>query len=156
MTRKLNPDAEKALDMNANLRSVHSEATMERVRDKGKNKGKVQVRDKYGTVETKPCLGDCDDCKMRFKCWTDRDAVLTEEEWKEADITKGTGHELATWRASILREIPFVDVKPYSHNIISCALRAISMGWGIKEADDTIDEYGLKQLGWFKQGKEKK
>ena len=149
--KKLNPRAEEALRTNAALRCAFAGAESPRPEKVNHNKGKVQVKDEYGTVETKPCKGTCDDCRMRFKCWSARDAVLTEKEWKQTDITKGTGKILSEWKDTILREMPFVDVKQYSHNIISLALGAISRGWGNKEANKVIDEFGLTALGWHKE-----
>ncbi len=145
----LDPRAQEALEQNAVLRSMT--APVQRTKKINHNKGEVKVKDKYGTVETKPCKGSCDDCKMRFRCFTERGAVLTEEEWKEVDATRGTGKILSEWKEAILREMPYVDVKPYSHNIISIALGAIARGWSKTEANKTIDEYGLTNLGWHKE-----
>jgi hypothetical protein len=52
------------------------------------------------------------------------------------------------WELIIQRERPFVDIRPYSHNIISTALRAISQEQGIKKANKAITKYKLKELGW--------
>ncbi len=85
------------------------------------------------------------------RCYTEKDVVLTLAEWKQIDICKGTGKTLKEWEDSILREMPWVDIKNYSHNIISLALSAISQGWGKKKANSTIDKFGLEQLGWRKE-----
>jgi hypothetical protein len=57
---------------------------------------------------------------------------------------------LKDWRETIESEVDFVDVKPYSHNIISLALQAISKMWGKEEANKAIDEFQLEDLGWKK------
>jgi hypothetical protein len=55
---------------------------------------------------------------------------------------------LKDWRAVIEREEPYVDVKPYSHNIISIALQAIAKDWGQEKANKAIRDFGLEKLGW--------
>jgi len=59
-----------------------------------------------------------------------------------------TTRTLEDWRERIEEERDFVDVKPYSHNIISLALNAIAEKWGQKEANKAIADFGLKELGW--------
>jgi hypothetical protein len=110
----------------------------------------IKVIFKYGT-EQRVCGGKCDDCVLHFKCFTEREATLSEEEWLKVDPTKETGKTLEEWEETILREIPFVDVKPYSHNIITVALSAIARGWGNKRANDTVDKFGLVTLGYKKE-----
>ena len=58
---------------------------------------------------------------------------------------------LDDWRDTIEREAPYVDVKPYSHNIIGIALSAIASKWGKEEANKAIEDFGLEELGWTKQ-----
>ena len=53
-------------------------------------------------------------------------------------------------RETIEAEVPYVGIKPYSHNIIGIALSAIAKNFGKQEANKAIDEYGLKKLGWTK------
>lgn len=53
-------------------------------------------------------------------------------------------------RKKIRNEIPYVDVKPYSHNIISLLLSQISKDYGNTEANKTIEDYNLEKLGWEK------
>ena len=53
--------------------------------------------------------------------------------------------------ATIKKEIPFVDVKPYSHNIINLKLRLLSEKYGIEEANKLIENTELKNLGWSKE-----
>lgn len=57
---------------------------------------------------------------------------------------------LQEWKEVIEREVYYVDVKPYSHNIISLALNAIARDFGNKEANKAIDEFGLGEYGWRK------
>lgn len=51
----------------------------------------------------------------------------------------------------ISREIPYVNIKPYSHNIISLCLQAISQEFGKDKANEIIRKYGLKKLGWHEE-----
>lgn len=53
-------------------------------------------------------------------------------------------------RVEIENEMEFVGLKPYSHNLISMRLRHIAKLGGAKEANRTIDELGLKDLGWHR------
>lgn len=53
-------------------------------------------------------------------------------------------------RTIIERERPFVDRKPYSHNIISMALMSVAGKVGNEAANDLIDECDLAILGWEK------
>ena len=62
---------------------------------------------------------------------------------------------LAELYAKIEREVEFVDVKPYSHNIISLILRTISEEFGYNKANEAIDEFGLVLLGWNYENKTK-
>ena len=49
----------------------------------------------------------------------------------------------------ILENIPWVDIKPYSHNIINISLRILSKQLGNdKLSIDIIRETPLKDLGW--------
>lgn len=58
---------------------------------------------------------------------------------------------LAELYTQIEKEVEFVDVKPYSHNIISLILRTISKEFGYNKANEAIDAFSLKSLGWQKQ-----
>ena len=51
----------------------------------------------------------------------------------------------------IEREKPFVDIKPYSHNIISLTLMQISKEFSFKEANKCIKDFNLESLGWKKE-----
>jgi len=57
---------------------------------------------------------------------------------------------LKGWRKTIKKEVPYVDTKQYSHNLISLALRAIDGEWGTEEANKAIKDFGLEALGWSK------
>ena len=49
----------------------------------------------------------------------------------------------------IRNEMPYVDVKPYSHNIITICLNALAeLGWNDEQIDQLIQDEGLNSLGW--------
>ena len=48
----------------------------------------------------------------------------------------------------IKKEIPFIDVKPYSHNIINLLLSKLAEEYGEEEADKLIKSTKLKDMGW--------
>ena len=48
----------------------------------------------------------------------------------------------------IVREIPFVDIRRHSHNIISLKLRALAEEFGIEESNKVIRTTKLKDIGW--------
>ena len=50
----------------------------------------------------------------------------------------------------ILHEIPYIDIKPYSHNIISLELRLISEKYGMTTANQVIEDFRLDTKGWSK------
>ena len=50
----------------------------------------------------------------------------------------------------IEKEVDYVDVKPYSHNIISIVLRQISEEFGQDRANEAIENFQLELLGWSK------
>lgn len=54
---------------------------------------------------------------------------------------------LKDYQNTIKRERRFVDLKPYSHNIISLTLRIIAEKFGKDEANKTIRLCNLKELG---------
>lgn len=58
---------------------------------------------------------------------------------------------LEEWIEVIKENKPFVDIKLYSHNLITIALQAIAKNWGISEANKIILDMGLKKLGWREQ-----
>jgi len=51
-------------------------------------------------------------------------------------------------RGIIRQEVPYVDVKPYSHNIINLTLNFIASKYGKDEANKAIRDFGLSSLGW--------
>jgi hypothetical protein len=54
-------------------------------------------------------------------------------------------------RANIQKEVPYVDIKPFSHNIIGLVLSQIADEFGKVEANKAIEDFGLESLGWVKQ-----
>jgi|11_taG_2_1085331.scaffolds.fasta_scaffold116500_1 hypothetical protein len=48
----------------------------------------------------------------------------------------------------IEEQMEYVDIKPYSHNIISLNLRMIDEYYGEKEANLVIRELNLTSMGW--------
>ena len=48
----------------------------------------------------------------------------------------------------IMDERNFVDIKPYSHNIISLRLKIVSDKLGQAEANKLIKMCNLEELGW--------
>ena len=55
---------------------------------------------------------------------------------------------LKEWRNVIEREDYYVDINPYSHNIISLALGAINEKFGKRAANNAIKYYRLEKKGW--------
>ena len=56
--------------------------------------------------------------------------------------------KLKTYINTIKAEIPYVDIKPYSHNIINLTLRSIGEQFGDDVAKRLIASTKLKDLGW--------
>lgn len=54
-------------------------------------------------------------------------------------------------RIKIEAEVDYVDIKPYSHNIISMLLGMAAESYGNKAANDLIDEFDLAERGWSKE-----
>ncbi|MCP6727078.1 MAG: hypothetical protein KJI69_03580 [Patescibacteria group bacterium] len=50
--------------------------------------------------------------------------------------------------AQIRTEMPYIDIKPYSHNIIGIVLGQIAEKFGDTEAENTIKELHLDKRGW--------
>tara|TARA_R100000426_G_scaffold86684_1_gene68776 strand:- start:1120 stop:1317 length:198 start_codon:yes stop_codon:yes gene_type:complete len=48
----------------------------------------------------------------------------------------------------IKKEIPYVDVKPYSHNIIGLQLNVLAEKYGQEEVEKIVRETNLKNIGW--------
>jgi len=57
-------------------------------------------------------------------------------------------HKLAIYTRTIRNNIPFVDIKPYSHNIINLTLFSIVDQLGDDVAKKIIATTKLKDLGW--------
>ncbi len=49
---------------------------------------------------------------------------------------------------NIKSEIPYVDIKPFCHNIISLELRLLAEEYGQEEANKLIRTTKLSKLGW--------
>jgi len=54
-------------------------------------------------------------------------------------------------RAKIKAERPYVDVRPYSHNIISLLLQQIAKYHGKDKANKAIRDFDLEGLGWHEE-----
>ena len=74
-----------------------------------------------------------------------KNVVVSES--KAGDPTRWT---LKRWREKIEEQVPWVDIKPYSHNIIGISLGAIDKNYGRTEANKAIEDFGLEVLGWSK------
>ena len=48
----------------------------------------------------------------------------------------------------IKKEIPYVDIKPYSHNIIGLELNVLADKYGQEEVEKIVRETNLKNIGW--------
>ena len=66
-----------------------------------------------------------------------------EEEYEEGGVTT-----LDVIREQIRKEIPHIDKKPYSHNIIGLLLSQVAKEHGTAAANALIDELGLEERGW--------
>jgi len=51
-------------------------------------------------------------------------------------------------RAKVKHEAQYVDIKPYSHNIITLLLGQIAKEHGQTEANKAIVDFGLDDMGW--------
>lgn len=51
-------------------------------------------------------------------------------------------------KGMIEKEIPFVDIKPFSHNIINMELRMVSKEYGKIVANNMVIQLGLDKMGW--------
>jgi hypothetical protein len=66
------------------------------------------------------------------------------EETKE-DIIQGA-------RERIEQELEYINIKPYSSNIIGLRLASVARKCGKKTADGLIEEFGLETYGYHKGG----
>jgi len=55
---------------------------------------------------------------------------------------------LESLRKKIEKEVPYVDVKPYSHNIIGLVLSMIEKDYGKASAIQAMKDFELDELGW--------
>jgi hypothetical protein len=58
---------------------------------------------------------------------------------------------LEEYREQIENEVPYVDIRPYSHNIIGLVLGQIAHVYGKAEANKAIEDFDLESLGWRKE-----
>jgi len=49
---------------------------------------------------------------------------------------------------SIREEVPYIDIKPYSHNIIGMKLEQIGNEFGLEAVKEIIIKYHLEDKGW--------
>jgi len=54
-------------------------------------------------------------------------------------------------REEIAAQVDYIDIKPYSHNIISIVLTRVSKVHGNEETNKLIDKFGLEDYGWHKR-----
>ena len=50
----------------------------------------------------------------------------------------------------IEKEVDYIGVKPFSHNIVGLVLQEISKEFGQDRANEAIDHFNLELLGWSK------
>jgi hypothetical protein len=53
-------------------------------------------------------------------------------------------------RNALRREVPFIGLKPFSHNIVGILLQSAASKWGNPYANKLIDDFQLESLGWQK------
>lgn len=53
-------------------------------------------------------------------------------------------------RRKIREESRFVDIKPFSHNLVGMYLLQIAKAFGNAEANKAIDDFKLERKGWKK------
>ncbi len=61
---------------------------------------------------------------------------------------EGKTHTLQYYIEKIEDEIPYIDIKKYSHNIITLYLQAIDNNYGTDKANEVIKELKLNTMGW--------
>ena len=67
---------------------------------------------------------------------------------QELVMNKEEGTPLSELRVKILTQIPYIDIKPYSHNIISMTLQIIEDKYGVEKAIEVIKNCRLDKHGW--------
>lgn len=65
-------------------------------------------------------------------------------------MTKKEGYLQESYE-QIEQELEYLDIKPYSKNIIESRLRAVAHKYGYAEANKLIDDLGLQYYGWKKE-----
>ena len=55
---------------------------------------------------------------------------------------------LSQLKKEIKKEIPFVNIKPFSHNIISMGLRIVADEYGKEEANKIVRDFNLSRIGY--------
>ncbi len=106
-----------------------------------------------GTKEVgyvKPTLKVCEDCDVdgcNYDGWNTESESEDETDYYDPpklpkeptieDYTRRIGYE-SCW----------VDVKPYSHNLVGIYLRMCADKYGQEEANNIIKRTGLEKLGW--------
>lgn len=55
---------------------------------------------------------------------------------------------LDEYRNIIKEEVPYIDKKPYSHNIIGMTLSIIAKEYGDEEVKKAIRDFKLDKKGW--------
>jgi hypothetical protein len=89
-------------------------------------------------------IGECDhtyNLEMDIERNKDKfNKVIEELNWK----TK----KLKIYINTIKKNIPYVDIKPYSHNIINLTLTSIGEQFGNNVANKIIADTELKNMGW--------
>lgn len=66
-------------------------------------------------------------------------------------MSKGTKKGLNALRVEIEEQVPWIDIKPYSHNIIGLLLSQIAEEYGKKAANKAIRDFGLDKKGWAEE-----
>jgi hypothetical protein len=77
-----------------------------------------------------------------------RRLVMSPKEQDRNDIQETKKNRLLQLKKDILIEKAYVDIKPYSHNLICCYLRSIDEEFGKEVVNDVIVSMGLQELGW--------
>ena len=54
-------------------------------------------------------------------------------------------------RAKIKEEARFIDVRPYSHNLVSMMLRQMAKAFGRRAANQAIRDFRLKRKGYSEE-----
>lgn len=74
------------------------------------------------------------------------DKISTDNKMKRTDYN--TNPKVSEIRKEILEESHFIDVKPYSHNIVGFQLRALKDLTDDDFVYETIVQFGLDKRGW--------